>query len=231
MNISEHNGKRILEITGKGNTAIVSTLTEINILLESIDKTSDIALGKIISSTKYVINKLNRLGIENDCIQTKNNGVKAITETRFFSSKETIKGYSARQEITILISAERKQLIEILEIISKTEYLKGIDINNTIKNPDDNYEALSKALQDAKNKSKIIAESLDLVLGKIIDIKYTSKNAKTVHSYHGKYSIRSMEEDMYLYMDDSNDGCDLNNDKISINDGITVCWEILDNAS
>ena len=69
-------------------------------------------------------------------------------------------------------------------------------------------------MQDAKNKSKIIADSLNLVLGKIVDIKYTSKNTKTSHSYHDKYSIKSMQEDMFLDMDDSMDICDLNNDKI-----------------
>ncbi|MFK4786172.1 SIMPL domain-containing protein [Fusobacterium sp. MFO224] len=135
--------------------------------------------------------------------------------------KKRFLGYQYSHNMKLNLKLDNSKLTKVLNslktIKGQSEFYLSYKIENTDKIK---HKLLEKAVENAKNNSKIIASASDVDLKKIISIDYSSSQINSsVSPFRGELKIMgtNLNSDSIL---------DINPENLKFEDTVTISWEI-----
>ncbi|MFT8341084.1 MULTISPECIES: SIMPL domain-containing protein [Clostridium] len=165
-----------LKVIGKGTISVKPDLAEIVVGVITEDLQLEVAQEENAKITQDVINSLRALGIPLKNIQTENYSIRPNYD--YINGKQVFRGYEVINNLKILISNVNNVGVVIDTAVSNgANSLTGIIfiVSDETKYY---YEALRRALQDAQNKARVVADQLKVKLN-IIPIQINEQNETT----------------------------------------------------
>ncbi|MFL0167194.1 SIMPL domain-containing protein [Candidatus Clostridium helianthi] len=165
-----------LKDIGKGTISVKPDLAEIVVGVITEDLQLEVAQEENAKITQDVINSLRALGIPLKNIQTENYSIRPNYD--YINGKQVFRGYEVINNLKILISNVNNVGVVIDTAVSNgANSLTGIIfiVSDETKYY---YEALRRALQDAQNKARVVADQLKVKLN-IIPIQINEQNETT----------------------------------------------------
>lgn len=214
--------KRVITVKGKGKVSAPPDWIKIMMTLKAsdmdYDKTMDIAANQL----KELRNCLGKLGFKKEDIKTTSFHIDTSYERvkdYHGNYKSVFKGYRCSNELYIGFETDSKKLGEILSALSNCKAKPEFSIKYQIRDQKSlKEEMLKKAILDAKEKAKVIAEAAGVEIGNILRIDYDWSE------------IRFQREESYYLSEASYQpsiaSIDIEPDDIKISDTVTVVREI-----
>ncbi len=162
-----------LEVKGYGRLKTQPDLGVLNIELKAIQKEFGTTVSILSSDYDKIIKHLEKEGFKKEEIKTSSYGVqpnRIYGRGTFYDS-----GFVGQQSITIEFPNTKDNLAKLTDSFSKSPVKVKFSFSFTIsdnKREEIRNELIKKAIEDAKQKAKLIAETSGQQLGKIKKIKY-----------------------------------------------------------
>jgi len=135
--------------------------------------------------------------------------------------KRVLVGYTYSHQLKLEFKRNQQELGKVLYALANSQLKPEIDITYTIMDIEKaKNELLARAVEDSKNKAKILAKASDVKLGDIVNIIYSKEEKSFVTA-----PVRAMA----LKGDARNDSAydiDIEPDNIVADDTVTIIWEI-----
>jgi len=170
---------KIISVKGDGKLKMSPDLTIIDFELEIENKSYDKAYAIYEDSLKRLNEIINVLGFSNKDLKTRYWNSEPVTryEEKYNLRNERITEeiikYKINHSLKLEFDLDNETLSNILSEISKSEFPLDINIGYGVKDKNSvKIELLKKAIIDAKNKAKIMLESIGEELGELIKINY-----------------------------------------------------------
>ena len=165
-----------LKVIGKGTVSVKPDLAEIVVGVITEDLQLEVAQEENAKITQEVINSIRALGIPLKNIQTENYSIRPNYD--YINGKQVFRGYEVINNLKILIS----NINNVGEVIDTAVSNGANSLTGIIFIVSDEtkyyYEALRRALQDAQNKARVLADQLKVKLN-IIPIQINEQNETT----------------------------------------------------
>ncbi|WP_238900991.1 MULTISPECIES: SIMPL domain-containing protein [Clostridium] len=165
-----------LKVIGKGTVSVKPDLAEIVVGVITEDLQLEVAQEENAKITQEVINSIRALGIPLKNIQTENYSIRPNYD--YINGKQVFRGYEVINNLKILIS----NINNVGEVIDTAVSNGANSLTGIIFIVSDEtkyyYEALRRALQDAQNKARVVADQLKVKLN-TIPIQINEQNETT----------------------------------------------------
>ncbi|ALE03607.1 SIMPL domain-containing protein [Bartonella ancashensis] len=167
----------IIVVTATGESKATPDMAIINLAVVTYDKTAQKALATNNTSMNNVIGTLKESGIPENDLQTSNLSIYQINPEKYREQKDSENLYQVSNSLTVRI----RDLSKAGKIFDQTMALgvnsvDGITFTNSDSKPF-YKEARKKAVTEAIEKAKILAQEANVKLGKIIEI-YENDNGQ-----------------------------------------------------
>lgn len=214
----------IITVTGKGSVHVVPDVTRLEICVESVFKTYDEAYVQARENSSWMVkileynkksgklSKTTRLDISDHLVHQYDEEGNYIGEIK--------DGFDLCQRFKVDLGIDNVLVNCIVRGVGK--FIKGAQINigYTVQDPRPHQlKMLSKAVKDATEKAKIMAEAAGCKLGKVKSIDYSDCG---MHIYSEARNIHSNKEAMAC----SSDSLDITPDDLSVSDTVNVSWHL-----
>ena len=209
-----------LEIKGHGRLKVLPDIGTINITVKTLQDNISKAISDLNDKTDKIQKQLEKIGFKKGSIKTNNFKVQ---ENRIYDKgKSYDSGYVGTQNILIEFENNKEAIGIILNsfLQSPTNFKFNFSFGLSDKNKEEVGEQLMKlALTDAFKKAKLISETSNKQLDKMIEIKYGTFNA-TNFNYGAQYRSQNFE--------DVNSIMDLGFDvkELAFDDYVIVKWKL-----
>ena len=219
---------RTIRVTGKGQIKAKPDLTRITMSLEGTYPEYGEALHASSRDTEQLKDLLAAYGFERSDLKTLNFSVD--TEYESYKDKGTFKqrfvGYKFHHLMKVEFESDNNRLGKVLYALANSPVKPEFRFSYTVKDPETaKNELLSKAVTDAKKKATVLTQASDVVLKDIQSIDYSWGEIN-----FEVQPIRKMlmaDECCAPMMNGSGSyDMDIEPDDISIEDTVTVVWEI-----
>lgn len=183
----------------------------------AINKNYEKVIEELTEAIELVKNNLKNIGINENEVKT--NNLEIFMENRYDGNlKETIfSNYKAEYTMEIKLSYDNEMLNKVLTILSNDDFSGNINIDFKISEEEGlKEEAIIRAVENAQNKGRIIAQSLNL---KIISIEEVIYNENTNNI------LRSMDNNILLAKSD-NINFNIIPKEVEIKEEVTVWFSI-----
>ena len=164
-----------IDIIVEASQMILPDIMQVNIDLKYKDKNEQQALNRLTTGINGQIQAILNSGFKKDEIKLHEFSIDELSDWE--SNKSKVTGYVALQSITILLPIGEKEKIDGLlnnlsvnkneNISVKIDAKLSDELNNKIKN-----ELIRKAISDASEKARIMAESLNVKLSHVKAVEY-----------------------------------------------------------
>ena len=226
---------RTLRVTGVGSVTAIQDKTRLSIMLKDSCSTYNDAVTKITESSQILRDTLmsDKCGFVHDDIKTISFDIKRL-EKRYDKTLDTgvkvptyVVTFDPVHVLKVEFSNDNKRLSSILEELCKLTVIQPIvDVDYFVSSLDSYKEdALKAAVIDAKNKAKVLAESVGVELGDIIDIAYTWDTVK-IHSYQQPMKFGALAIDGAVSMDRAIQTDFVADDKV-IQNTVNMVWSLV----
>lgn len=217
---------RTIRVTGKGKVSIKPDLIRLDIDTTGVYLNYEDTIRVSAEKTRVLKEYLEKAGLNPDDLKTTSFDINSAYES-YYDEKDHYKqkfiGYRFRHETYIKFENDNEILGKVLYQLSKCPVDVTFDIIHTISNPEEaKNELLRSVVEDAKNKSKILADSSEVTLGDIISIDYSWSEVHFTSHPIQNFKLNSM----ILEDSSSSYDIDIEADDIDMDDTVTVIWEI-----
>ncbi len=164
------NERNIIQVTGNGKISAEPDKAVLTLSIETNSSDASLAISENSKKANNVVNELkSKLG-DDDNITTSGFNLKPVYEYQKDTKKSELTGYLVSNKITI----ETRDLQNIGELIDSITQLGANRIFGLVFDTDkrDEYrrKALVKAVNDAKETAKVVAEAAGVKISRIIQI-------------------------------------------------------------
>lgn len=162
---------RILSVKGTGNVSKSPDLivVKFKIVSENYDYTD--ALNDLNYRTEELKNNIVKAGFSKDDLKTTNFNVEQ--KYKYKDGKNIFIGYQAQHELKLEFDYNRMVLNDLLRIMSSSKANPEFRIFFEVKDKEGyKNEVLEDAVNDAKEKAKVISTTAHVKLGKVVNIDY-----------------------------------------------------------
>lgn len=214
---------RIISVKGYGKLKISPDLTIVEFRIEIENKNYEKAYEEYKDLLKRLNDIIKSLGFKKEDLKTKHWDVSPITHVKegLVGRTKKITTYEISHSLKLEFDKSSGTLSILLSEISKTEFLLDIDIKYGIKDTESvKNQLLKKATIDAKNKAKIMVESIGEELGKLKKINYNVLDLSEKYQMPFEENINLMKCSSDFLFDD------FEPENIEFNDDVEVIWEI-----
>lgn len=145
----------------------------------SRSKNYEEALNNLNTVINEVVKGLKKLGVDEDSIKTSN--FQIIAENKYDQDlKENIfLNYKAEHTIQIEINNDNEEINKVLNFLGENRFSANINIEFKISDIEGvKEEALILAIEDAKRKAEIIANSLNLKIISVNEVNYNTEKVE-----------------------------------------------------
>lgn len=219
--------ERKMRVTGKGYLSIKPDQVLLKLSLSKVKDTYENAIKASAEDMNEIKDVLANLGFEREELKTSYFNVDTEYESYKDNNgnyKSRFVGYKYKQDLNYKFDLDNKVLGKVLFALSKTKCKAKINIVYTVKDAEKaKNELLKNAVEDSKNKAKILVEASGLTLGNIINIDYSFR---TIEFISDPYRDRDFNLYECCCSTDGSLDIDVNPEDINVNDNVTIEWEI-----
>jgi uncharacterized protein YggE len=221
---------RTIRVTGKGQIKVHPDITRITVTLTGLDPDYGEALKRSSEDTEQMKDTLEPFGFERSDLKTLSFDV----DTKYESYEEKRQGrteykrrfvgYEFTHVLKLEFDSDNKRLGKILYALANCQLHPEFRLSYTVKDPEAvKNELLGKAVQDAVAKAGVLSGAAGLKLGDIQSVDYSWGEIN--FEYRPMNDRMVLEECSYECASGSYD-MDIEPDDISVQDTVTVVWEI-----
>ena len=220
------NNIRTIRVIGKGTIRLVPDLTRLSITLDGVYKEYSEALEHSSKDTEALKALLSEFGFEKSALKTirfdVNPEYESYEEKNIY--KERLVGYKYTHTMKVEFEPDNQRLGKILYALAYSELHPQVCISYTVKDPEAaKNELLGKAVNDAKEKAKVLADAAEVALKEIQRIDYSWGDMDfEVRPMNGMVMDRMMLKTSGA----GSFAMDIEPDDIEVSDTVTVVWEI-----
>jgi len=176
-----------ITISGEGKIKAIPDIATIQLGLSTEKKTVAAAQKENTDKMNQLIEQLKKQGVEKKDIQTTNYSI--YPQYDWIEGKQTLRGYQVNETVTVKI----RNLDKIGDILSMAGDL-GLNqvggLNFDIDEPEKlKQEARIKALENAKEKAKALAEIMGVKLGKVVSF---TESSQTPYPIYKSYALEGV---------------------------------------
>lgn len=214
----------IISVTGRGCVHVVPDVTRLEVSISSVFKTYEAAYAQARENSSWMVkilefnNKSGKLA-KTVHLDISDRMVNVYDdESNLIGTKKD--GYNLNQRVKIDLAIDNVLVNKIVRGVGKFIKDAQIDIGYTVQNQKPyQLKMLARAVEDATEKAKIMAEACGCVLGKVKSINYGNDGCSV---YSQARNIHSNEEAMAC----SSDTLDITPDDLSVSDEVEVAWHL-----
>lgn len=145
----------------------------------SRSKDYDETLNDLNNVINEVVKGLKKLGIDEDSIKTNNFQITAENKYDQDLKENVFLNYKAEHTIEIEVNNDNEEINKVLTFLGENKFSANININFKISDIDGvKEEALILAIEDAKRKAEIIANSLGLKIISVNEVNYNTERVE-----------------------------------------------------
>lgn len=216
--------EKTMRVTGKGKLSVKPDMIRLLLDTTKVCPTYEEALRRSSEQTEELKNCFEKLGFARTNLKTLRFNVDTEYENYRDENnvwKNRFLGYRFTHNMKLEFDADNEWLGRVLYHLAQTECRPEFRIHYTVKDTEAaKNKLLAKAVEDSKEKAKVLAEAAGVTLGAIVTIDYS----------WGELEIFSapVERCMMSAANDAADSyrMDIEPDDIDVTDTVTVVWEI-----
>ena len=218
---------RTIRVTGKGQIKLRPDMTRINISLEGTYPEYHETLRYSSESTEALKDLLTSYGFEQADLKTLDFSVDTEYESykEHGTYKQRFVGYKYRHLLKVEFDSDNKRLGKILYALAHSPLRPEFRISYTVKDQEAaKNQLLGKAVNDAIEKSDVLARAAGVVLQGIQSIDYSWSQI----NFEVRPMDRMVVNKCYEPCGESsgNYDMDIEPDDIDVSDTVTMLWEI-----
>lgn len=154
-------------VTGEGKVTVVPDMAMVNLGVEAQATTVAQAQSEASSAMEAVVNELDRGGVDDKDIQTRQYSIYPVRRWDQPREQEVLVGYRVSNTVTVKIR-EVENTGAIIDAVTQAggDYIRIDSISFTVEDPSAYHaEAREKAIEDARTKAAHLADSAGVRLG------------------------------------------------------------------
>lgn len=212
-------------IEGKSSVKLIPEQLIFNINMSVKDSNYQKCTNLALERIEFIKSQFAKNGIDKELIKTQNYSIREIRKHDYKTQKSVFDGFEASIPITIKTTRDYSKNDQIFEII-KNNFDANFNLNFALtpEQIDAVKEKLIKlAVEDAKQKAKVVAESAEVKLGKISKIQYGEPHS--ARPYSNNYDLMR-SGNMKAMVAESSITETINPDEIEMRTEIIIAWKI-----
>jgi uncharacterized protein YggE len=218
---------RTINVTGRGSIHVVPDVTRLEITIESVFKTYEDAYEQAKENNKWMMQILEYNHKSGKLAKTIRLDITDHTISEYDEKDHYIgeikDGFDLNQSFKIDLEIDPVLLNKIIRGVGKFIQGAQISIGYTIRDPrPSQLKMLERAVKDAAEKAKIMAEAAGCKLGSVANIYY---NHQEINVYSQARNIHSNKEAMAC----DSSSLNISPDDLVMSDNVKVEWELKDN--
>ena len=221
------NTVRTVRVTGKGRIRIAPDVTRIFLTLSDRCPLYQKALEDSAKNTALLRGILTEQGFGPEDLKTVDFSVDPEYEGYQVKGvyKQRLAGYRYRHEMKIEFASDTARLGRILTALSGCPANPELSIAYAVRDPEKaKNELLSRAVRDAREKARVLAEAAGLTLGEILTVDYSWGEIEFERRPVRMELMNDADAD-FLTKKESVE-MDVTPDDLETTDTVTVVWEI-----
>ena len=216
---------RKILVTGKSNVKVSPDYTRISINISDVVSEYDECLKKSVDDMNIIVNCIKEFGFERKELKTSGFDIERKTERyidKYQEYKNRFIGYQYNQNLNFTFKNDNERLGKILYALSHLKVVPEINVSyfcsdtESIKN-----KLLTLAINDAKQKAKLLTDEAGVKLCEILDIDYSWINV-SFETPNMSFCKPMMLEDCCLQSYD----VDFEPDDIQTSDSVRITFRI-----
>lgn len=214
-----------ISVTGKGNIHVVPDVTRLETTVSGWFKTYEEAYAQAKENSSWFAKILEYNHKSGKLAKTIRFDISDHEESEYDDDDNYIghvkNGYDLQQRVKIDLSIDNVLVNKIVRGIGK--FIKGAQVNigYTVQDPRPHQlEMIARAVTDARDKAKKMAEALDCQIGKVKSVKYQEDG---ISVYSQARNIHSNKE----AISSTPDSLDITPDDLVMSDTVDVEFELL----
>jgi uncharacterized protein YggE len=174
LTVTQKTASSELAVTGVGKIDVLPDLATVNLsIVANSKKTVQDAQNQINSVNNKIVASLQKLGVDKKDIKTSDYSINPNYD--YSNGKNTISGYNASATLTVTTN-DTSKLPQIISAGTESGANQVLGTNYSVKSPEDYQEqARQKAIDNAKQQAKKLADELGIKLGKAVNIAESSQ--------------------------------------------------------
>ena len=174
----------LFTVDGVGEVMAKPDQASFTVGVTQIGATSEAAENEVTTTTNTIIEELKRIGIKEDDIKTQNYSV--YPNQNFEGGRNSITGYTANQELQV--KAESVEVANRALDVATANGATNISGPNFTLNDEDiekyRSEARLKAIANAKEKAKELADAAGVRLGRVVSVRESTDGQPPVPMFN-----------------------------------------------
>lgn len=211
--------EKLISINGKAKLSARPDLIKVILDIENKNECYDTLIEHGNFDISRLVDAFKDIGFKKRDLKTKSFVITSDYENYTDENnnyKRRFVGYKSDQKLFIEFDFNLKRLSEVIEAIRLSKVQPHIEFEFGMKDVESlKNKVIAKAVQDAKEKAKILADAGDLSLGDIVRIDYNISKFETMPRVKMETMSLRTSADVYLEPMD-----------IVIEDSVLVVWEI-----
>lgn len=211
----------LIKVTGNGCIHVVPDVTRLEVSISDVFETYDAAYSQARENFAWIgkileYNKKSAKLAKTICFDISDHEINEYSDGDFIGKKKD--GFDLAQRIKIDLGIDNDLVNRIVRGVGK--FIKGAQINigYTVQDPrPSKLKMLARAVHDAEEKAKIMAEALGCKLGAVHSVDYSECG---LHIYTQARNIHSNSEAMAY----SSESLDITPDDLAVSDNVDVSW-------
>ena len=215
---------KTLVVKGIGKLAVSPDTIQLDLHLSEVYEDYEVCMKKSNEKLEGLRNALVSANFKKEDLKTKHFNINTEYESYHDDNgnwKQVFKGYRYNHDMNLKFDNDNELLGTVLKAIANSNIPVEFSINHTVKDVEKvKNDLLTKAIEDASDKAKVLAEAAKVTLEEIINIDYSYKEINIVSQpmSYMKTCEESLDTDSY--------GMDLEVEDIDLKDTVTVVWRI-----
>ena len=217
---------RILKVTGKGKISVKPDTIRLNFRAEGVYPEYAEAVAKSAEETSLIREAVADAGLDPKDLKTVSFGVDTKYESYCDKNnnwKQKFVGYEYQHAMFIRFDSDNALLGRVLASLAKCQVQVEFSMEHTVKDTEAVKNALlRRAVADSKEKAAVLAEAAGVELGRIVNVDYSfdeiTITSRPVNRMALAKASGAAEEAAY--------DINIEADDISVEDTVTVVWEI-----
>ena len=224
---------RTIRVTGRGKIYVKPDLIRLYITLDDTKDSYENALEESTIQFELLKDCFENIGFLRTDLKTINFSVDTQYENyqdKNKAWKKKLIGYKYIHSMKIEFDVDNERLGKVLYALSRLSSKPEFRIMYCVKNPEETKNRLlMNAIEDSKEKAKVLSQAAGVVLGDIVTIDYSWGELEVCSSPIGAGLCRSISSPVWGIEEEEFYGgynIDIEPDDIDVSDTVTVVWKI-----
>ena len=206
---------RVMKVKGTGRVETPPDIVRISLDVESVEQNYEECVRGLNMRTEKLREAMSAAGIERAELKTRSFRIDIKTE--YINKRYAFWGYKGSHNLCVELPADKELLNRVLQQIAEGHSGAEVSISFSVKDTDALHKkVLARAVQDAKENARTLAEAAGLTLGEIVQMDYGWSEVR----------VYDRRMDMVCESGPAEYGPDIEPEDVSSQDSVTLVYEL-----